>query len=194
MPICRRYLLSTLLAILSASIACTRRETASLPPLELSLYLGVQNLVRLSDTESEIMSHARGLAKKGDVSPALTALKFTQVVGVETEGVRAYLRNGRVALIELQEPFKGGIQGKKIKLFPFTIPPGKSWDEALIREFGEPELRASGGSFGSEALFYSWGDISYNRMGPNQIAVYRDPDIAQYRKQNFGREIRFWSH
>jgi hypothetical protein len=192
MRTCRRYSLG-LLATVFIFGGCIRRDASSLPPLELSLYLGIDHLVRLSDTEGEILAHSQGLGKKSDLPSDLAALKFTAMVSMDVVGVRAYVRNGRVALIEVQDPFKGGIQGRKIKLFPFKLPPGNTWDEALIREFGEPSLRASGGRFGSEALFYSWGDLSFNRMGPNQIAVYRDPDIAQYRKQNFGRNINFWS-
>ena len=70
--------------------------------------------------------------------------------------------------------------------------PPNGWEEYLVRELGDPVLRASGGTFGSEALFYAWGDISYNHSGPNEIAIYKDPDIITYRQSNFGRDMRLF--
>jgi hypothetical protein len=38
-------------------------------------------------------------------------------------------------------------------------------------------------------MFYPWGDISYNRMGTNELAIYRDPSISSFRQKHFGRDL-----
>jgi len=162
--------------------------------MDLNIYAGIDDLVRLSDTETQIATRTKRERKKIDLgdNTEFKALRLAYLLHFKDAGVKAYFRNGRVALLEVQEPFHGTIQNKRIKIFPFNIPTGGSWEEALKREFGAPQASVSGGRLGSQALFYSWGDISFNGMGPNQIALYRDAEISTYRQNNFGRVVEFF--
>jgi len=91
-------------------------------------------------------------------------------------------------LLEFQEPFRGKILGKTLPLFTLQ-PNDKKWDEQVFRALGEPIARTSGGRLGSEGFFYSWGDISFNKTGINELALYRDPSIARFRIKFFGRQL-----
>lgn len=179
---------------LSLIPACIFRDTASVPPMEVSLYFGVDQLVRLGDTESAVHKRSHFDIKKSAVSDSeLTSLRFTDQLEFPDLGVHAYLRYNRVALLEIQEPFRGVVHGKRMELFPFATQTGQNWEEMLVRQLGTPTSEASGGRLSSNSLFYTWGDISYNAMGPNQLAIYRDPDIAKYRQKNFGRMLKLFS-
>ena len=175
--------------------ACVRRNTASLPPLQLSLHSGLEGLVRLNDSEQQMTerSTVKAIRREIPTNSSLGALRFTHFYEVKESGIKAYFRGGRVGLIEIQDPFTGTIVGKRIQIFPFNRRDDKSWEETLIREFGSPLEKSSGGRLSSDLLLYNWGDIAFNGLGPNQIAIYRDYDIAAYRRQNFGRVIRFWN-
>ncbi len=159
-------------------LSCTRKE-ASKVEYDLSLYSGIRGVASLGDSESQMLQRSRSRATKipTNEEPGLEKLHLTHSYLFKDIGTSVYFRGGHVAMITAQEPFRGSVQGKTLKLFSFTAPTGKTWGDVLARELGEPLARASGGKFGSEALFYSWGDISYNRMGPNQIALYRDNDL-----------------
>lgn len=181
-------------AIFMAFVACIRRTPSNIPPMEVSLYTGIDSVARMDESESSVSARTQFSPEKFEVADSeLLALKFTSGVHFKDVGVKAYFRNGRVALIEVQEPFAGIVQGKKYQLFPFLSSNGKTWQETITREFGIASNHSDGGRFGSESLFYGWGDISYNGMGPNQLALYRDPEIAKYRMKNFGRVIKFWN-
>lgn len=183
----------SIVLIFLAGLACIRRTPSNLPPLEVGLYTGIEQVAKLDESEAQVSARTQFSPEKLDVTDAdLIALKFTSAVHFKDVGVKAYFRKGRVALIEVQEPFAGGLQGKKYQLFPFGSQKGKSWQEVITREFGSPQNHNEGGRFSSESLAYSWGDISYNGNGPNQLALYRDPEVAQYRQKNFGRVIQFW--
>ena len=171
---------------------CTR--SAPRPEHDVSLYSGLRDIVTLGDSETQVLQRARGAPERMQISndPGLLKLRFSHLFNFRENGTRVYFRHGRVALIAAQEPFRGKVQGKRLTLFKFGPPPENTWEEVLTRELGEPLARASGGRFGSEAFFYPWGDISYNRMGPNEIALYRDPDVSRYRLKNFGREVKFF--
>lgn len=167
------------------------------PSLTLNVYKGVNDVVRLGDSESLVEQHAgKYKINKIDASndPVAEKLKFNKIYQITDIGAIAYFRNGRVALILLQDPFRGVIQGKDLKVFSFAPPSGKTWEDQLTHSFGQPTVRASGGRFGSEALYYAWGDVSYNRMGPNEIAIYQDTDIASHRQRNFGRDVKLFNH
>lgn len=178
------------------SAACIKKAEEP-PELAINLFSGIRNFVSLGDTEADVKRFTQypfvqeGLATEG-TSASLAEVKVTHLFFYKDIGTKIYFREGRVVLMEIQEPFKGVIMGKTIKLFQFESRTDKSWGEVLEREFGTSTARGSGGRFGAEAIYYPWGDISYNKMGPNEIALYTDPAIAQYRQRNFGREIRLF--
>ena len=178
---------------LLAALACTREEAP--PSLELSLYSGIRGVVNINDTEDKLLENKQYHPEKTDLSnePGVDRIKFTHMLFFKEIGTRAYFRNGRVALIEIQDPFQGTIQGKKLKVFKLAnATPDDSWDRILIAEFGQPTQRMGGGSFSSEAMYYGWGDIAFNAKGPNEIAIYRDPEISKYRQTGFGRKIKIF--
>jgi hypothetical protein len=173
--------------------ACLEKEKPQIF-LELSLYTGIPGVARLGETYQKTTQNAAYAWESIGVpqEPAYEKLGFTDVVYFKAVGTRVYFRRGGVAMIVAQEPFKGIIKSKNIHLFAFSVPPVSDWEAHLLKELGMPEARASGGRFSSEGLFYSWGDISYNRMGPNEIALYRDSELSKFRTNNFGRELKFF--
>ncbi len=182
---------------LSLGSASCIKKTEEPPELAINLFAGIRNFVSLGDTEPDVKrltQYPFGQENTAAEGPnaSLAEIKVTHLFYYKGIGTKVYFREGRVVLLEIQEPFKGVVMGKTIKLFQFEARPDKSWGEVLEREFGPSTARGSGGRFGAEALYYPWGDISYNRMGPNEMALYTDPAIAQYRQRNFGREIRLF--
>lgn len=189
-----RPLFFFVLIVFLAGSACVRRDTSSLPPLQLSLHSGVEQVVRLNDTEEQMLARGAVKGTKSEIKPTteLGQLKFSHSYEFKEAGIRAYFRTGRVALIEIQDPFPGAIVGRRLAVFPFARREDKTWEESLLIEFGTPLEKSSGGRLSSDLLLYSWGDIAFNGLGPNQFAIYRDEDVASYRKRNFGRVIKFW--
>ncbi len=197
MPIFSWRTLAFAAALFCGMSACT--EKIDVPKsLEVNLYSGVPEFAKLGDSEGQLLDRSKKIKPEiTDLTRKITSedkLSFTKILTFKPLGMRVYFRHGRVALIELQEPFRGAIQGKKLQVFSFATPTGGSWEETLIKEFGNPVVRASGGRFGSEAFFYSWGDISFNRMGPNELAIYRDTDLSAFRQKAFGRDVKFFQN
>jgi hypothetical protein len=162
--------------------------------IELSLFTGIPGIGRIGDSQKQIREGARypfeemSLEADSELGKLGVGLAFV----FKEIGTKIYFKRDSVILITAQEPFKGFVKGKKIKLFAFSTPPVKDWEDLLLKELGVPESRASGGRFGSESLFYGWGDISFNRMGPNELALYRNAEISKYRLKNFGRELQLF--
>lgn len=173
--------------------SCTERGPQSVG-LELSLYSGIRQLVNIGDTEEKVLSRSTWKPERVDMTndPGVDRVKFSHMLFFKEIGTRAYFRNGRVALIEVQDPFQGVVQGKKLSVFKMSSSAPSSWDQIIIGELGSPNSRAGGGTFGSEALYYSWGDVAFNGNGLNEIAIYRDPEIAKFRQTTFGRKINLF--
>ncbi|NBX77120.1 MAG: hypothetical protein EBQ92_11245 [Proteobacteria bacterium] len=165
---------------------------ANAPSYEVSLFTGINRLVKLGDPLSITRKQNPQGSEKISVSDTdeLKSLKIEEGLSYPGMGLKIYYRHSGAALIILQEPFSGKIRSKKIALFPFGPSPLGTWEEYLIKELGIPDFTVTGGRLNSKALFYSWGDISFNAMGPNQLALYRDSKIAKYREKNFGRELQ----
>lgn len=174
-----------------ALVGCTEPPP---PEHDLSLYSGIRSLVSLGDTEAQMRQRSELAPERTPASaePGLEKAGISHIFTFKDRGTRVYFKGGRAVWIAMQEPFRGTIQGKKLKIFTFAAPGEKTWEEILVRELGEPSARAAGGRLGSEALFYPWGDISYNKMGPNEVALYRDQEIARMRLRNFGRDVKFF--
>jgi len=159
---------------------------------EVSLFTGIDKLVKLGDPVSMTLKQNPQGYEKISISDSdeLKALKIEEGLAYPGLGLKIYYRASGAALVILQEPFAGKIRSKKIALFPFSTSPSGTWEEYLTKELGIPDFTVTGGRLNSKALFYSWGDISFNAMGPNQLALYRDSLIAKYREKNFGRELQ----
>jgi len=163
--------------------------------MEINLFSGMPMVAKLGDSEKQFLERATKFGpEKAEVvrNSASEGIKLSGIYALKDYGMRVYLRNGRVAMIELQDPFRGGVVGKKVKVFNLSTSGNSPWEKILIREFGIPTVRAAGGRLSSEAFFYSWGDVSFNKMGPNEIALYRDWDLANLRQKSFGRNVKFF--
>ncbi len=191
----RAYLLPVLAVLAAWGTSCTR--TTEAPVMTIHLFSGIRDFVRLGDNENDVKRQARFPYVVEEVPPdpptaTLRAVEVSHLYYFKDIGTKIYFRSGRVVLVEVQEPFKGVILGKPLKLFQFEQRNDKPWSDFLEREFGSAIARGAGGRFGAESLYYPWGDISFNKNGPNEIAIYTDPAISQYRQRNFGREIRLF--
>lgn len=176
-------------------MSCTQKQGAPVT-LEVNLYSGVQGVAKIGDSESQLLDRGKRwnpeVIDGGRQVSGERATNWSKVYAFKDLGMKVYFVAGRVALIELQEPFRGKIQGKKMQIFSFAPPEGSSWEDTIVKEFGTPQVKASGGRFGAEAFFYAWGDISFNRMGPNELAIYRDREISPIRQKSFGRDVKFF--
>jgi hypothetical protein len=179
--------------LLLAFTACWDSEEPA-QQLELSLYTGIPGVARLGESYQQITQSAAHPFEKIDMSDEAELSKVGFVDGIHFKkiGTRVFFKRAGAGMIVVQEPFKGTVKSKGLSLFSFSVPPVSDWESLLIKELGQPEARAAGGRFASEGLFYNWGDISYNRMGPNEIALYRDPELTKFRMNNFGREIKLF--
>jgi len=156
------------------------------------LYSGIDQVALLGETEAQVMQRSIQKPKRANAVADLASFGFNPVFTFEELGVNVFFKNGVVALIEVQEPFRGKIVGKNLHLFPFEAPQNTGWDDILIKEFGSPTKNLFGGRFNSQSFVYAWGDVSFNRMGPNQVAFYRDNAILNYREKNFGRVVKLF--
>lgn len=183
---------STAIPLFILSPACTNPDES--PRLEVSLYAGIPALAKIGDSREAVKERGRFSPSRAlsSIDESLTKIGITDAFFYSKIGTRVYFRADHVVLIELQEPFRGIVKTSNLPIFPFALPPGNSWEELLVKDFGPPTNRVQGGRLASDSLFYNWGDISYNRMGPNQIALYRDTDIRKYRETSFGRVIEMW--
>jgi hypothetical protein len=198
-----RFLLLGVIGFNLGNVGCLWKKTPQGPPATVSLFSGVAEMAVLNDSEVDVRKKLEPTGAEITViqpadSPALQELKMERLLYVKSQGLRLYFRQGRIALIEIQEPFRGKLVGRDLELFPFHVPsrPGqteRSWEDILVREFGPPRNEVGGGRLSSQGLFYNWGDISFNGLGPNQIAIYRDADIVRYREKNFGRVLSIFT-
>lgn len=161
--------------------------------MEISLFSGIEGLARIGDTESIVRGRSKHMFKSTTVDPEMKGIGFEKILELNEIGVKLYFRHSIIALIEIQDPFQGIIIGKKTRLFPFSIATGEGWEETLIKEFGRPDQHSTGGRFSSQAFYYQWGDVAFNRMGPNQLAIYRDPNVLKFRQKNFGRTLKLFA-
>ena len=179
---------------LSLAVACTKPAPPPIP-LTLSLYGGISRVARMGDPEFQVLSNPLWHAKKENVSDTdLRQLQILEKTTLPTIGVTIYFRRRQVVLIEIHEPFAGTVEGFTIKAFGQPTPAGMGWEQALIKRFGFPSVRAAGGKFGSQALYYSWGDVVYDKVGPIEYAIYQAPDVANYRQNNFGKHIQLFNN
>ena len=192
----RKWVYPIIFFILTLSASCTKPQTAKLPDPRINLSTGIQSLARLGESEAAVLQRTAAWNQKKIPLSSLNQTDmpaFNHVIFFPDFGTRVYFLRGLVALIEVQEPFQGGIVGKELSVFALKPPPGESWRGALIRQFGPPEYEVAGGRLRSRSLFYSWGDVAFNRMGPNELALHRNTKVKQYREKNFGRVIQFFS-
>lgn len=189
------FALPFVVGALGMGTGCIRRAPLGLPPLYINLYSGIGDVALLGEALPSVEGRKW---RKREIStrsvPEATRLSLERGLEFQDIGVRVYFRHGAVALIEVQEPFQGFVAGRTNPMFGGKPTSGESWREVLIKDYGRPSGEGMGGRFGARALFYRWGDVSFNGLGPSQISLYRHEDIAEYRKQNFGRQLRLFNN
>lgn len=185
---------SVLLLLLTWHLTLPLWAAAKDGRLIISLNSGIRGYVVIGDREDSVISRCPWEAKKTVIpkSSMLASLRFTTLIFYPQIGTRIYFRNGKVGLIEIQDPFQGEIQGKKLRVFRMSAAAPGKWADVLIQEFGIPQAQVAGGVMNSEGLFYKWGDMSFNASGPNEIAIYRDPQLLKFRQKNFGRKLELF--
>lgn len=161
------------------------------PSYEVSLFTGISGLLKLGDSSTKVTTAVSSPFEKLKLvqTKEVTQLQLSDVLFFKELGLKVYFRKNGAVLITLQEPFKGNVRTKNIALFPFGPCPTGDWESFLTKELGIPDFKLTGGRFNSVSLFYSWGDMSFNNNGPNELALYRDPQVRKYREKNFGREL-----
>jgi hypothetical protein len=110
----------------------------------LSRYSGIVGLIQLGDTEQAILSRVKWTNKRAELpkSHGLAKMRFSHMMYFPDGGVRAYFRNDKVALIEVQNPFSGEVQGTRLSVFKLTsTQQSEKWDEVIQNEFGPPTAR-----------------------------------------------------
>lgn len=154
-------------------------------PFEINLYTGVPGIARLSETYQQVTEKAKYKWEKIAIDEAFSKkLGITDGVSFPTMGVNVFFKRKSAAIIILQPPFKGRVMNKKISIFDKNAEINE-WDKHLLKEFGTPEAKSSGGRLNAEIVFHSWGDITYTRVGPIEMTLYRDTEIKNYRINNF---------
>jgi hypothetical protein len=185
------------LLVWTAILGTTPAFSEGSGPLMLSRYSGIVGLIQLGDTEQAILSRVKWTNKRADLpkSHGLAKMRFSHMMLFPEGGVRAYFRNDKVALIEVQNPFSGEVQGTRLSVFKLTsTQKAEKWDDVIQNELGrQPRGRIGNGAFNSEAFLYPWGDVSFNASGLNEMAIYRDPEIAKYRQTHFGPKVEMWA-
>jgi hypothetical protein len=164
-----------------------------LGPYEVSLFTGINPLIKLGDPQGVVGKAMPLTGSKVDLSEFsdFPDCKIVDGLIYKKLGITAYFNRSGAVLIILEEPFKGNIRSKKINLFALGPSPGAgTWSDFLNKELGSPDFVVTGGSLNSTGFFYSWGDISFNASGPNQVALYRDPAVRKYREKFFGRRLK----
>lgn len=164
-------------------------------PYEVSLFTGISPLIKLGDPLTSVSKSISQKGSKSDLSDFAehADCKIVEGLSFKKLGITAYFNRSGVALIILEEPFKGSIRSKKINLFALGPPPNSgTWGEFITKELGPPDFVVTGGNLNSTGFFYSWGDITFNASGPNQVALYRDVAIKKYREKYFGRKLKMF--
>lgn len=151
---------------------------------EVSLYTGIPGVGQLGATYKSITENTKIPFSPIDITEDEELLKAGIVYGIafDTIGAKVYFKRQGSCLITLQPPFKGFVKNKKIQLFDMKKPTDLNWEEAIIKELGQPESQGTGGLFGGDIFYYSWGDIEVSRIGLRQLMLYRDRAVAEYRK------------
>lgn len=162
---------------------------------EVSLFTGIPPLVKLGDPLSVVKKAIKASESKVDLADFENCpdCKVSQGIQFDQLGLSIFFNRLGANLIIIQAPFKGSIRSKKVELFPLGPPPsGGTWGDFITKELGAPDFIVTGGNLNSRGFFYSWGDISFNASGPNQLALYRDPNLRKYREKSFGRKLRIF--
>ncbi len=154
-------------------------------PFEINLFTGIPGVVRLSESYQQVTEKAKFKWEKLEVDENLKKKAgITEGINFTGLGINVFFKRKSAAIIIMNSPFKGNVMNKKISVFHKNADTSE-WDKHVLKEFGTPEAKASGGRLNSELSIYSWGDITLTRVGPIELSMYRDSEIKNYRMNNF---------
>lgn len=154
-------------------------------PFEINLYTGIPGVVRLGETYQQVTDKAKYKWEKLEIDENLKKKSgITEGVTFPSLGISIFFKRKSTAIIIMNAPFKGNVMNKKISVFHKNADTNE-WDKHVLKEFGTPEAKASGGRLNSELSIYSWGDITLTRVGPIEMTMYRDSEVKNYRMNNF---------
>ncbi len=154
-------------------------------PFEINLYTGVPGVARLSETFQQVTEKTKYKWQKLEIPEDLAKkIGVTDGIAFSGLGINVFFKRKSAVAIVLQPPFKGKVMNKRIAIFDHNGDI-QEWDKHILKEFGAPNAKASGGRLNSEIVFHSWGDLTATRVGPIEMTLYRDADIKNYRMNNF---------
>ncbi len=163
--------------------------------MTVNLYSGIRDVAYIGELEEDVLK--RPWDRKTISLEENASLRTIGILGgidFEDLGVRIYFQRGLVKLIEVVQPFPGPILGDKFAFFSSVKPQNEEWRDFLIKRFGKPLDEALGGGLlKSRILIYAWGDIVYNRVGPTQLTLYRDPELQKLRRTTFAGELQLFN-
>jgi len=151
---------------------------------EVSLYTGITEIVKLGQTLKTITENSKFKFTPLEISKNEEIKKSGIISGIdfESKGITIFFKATGSTLIVLKPPFQGTIKGKNIHIFDTEKPAGMSWEDFVVKTFGEPEAKRNGGRIVGDVFYYAWGDLQFGPTGFRKLMLYRDKAIRNYRE------------
>lgn len=180
--------------VLGLSTSVAGAPSSTQPSFEVSLYTGIPGIGQLGESYKSITENTKLPFIPLDITEDAELLKAGIVYGIsfDTVGAKVYFKRSGSCLITIHPPFKGNIKTKQIQLFNMTKPANMTWEDLLIKELGQPNAQGSGGLFGGDVFYYTWGDIEVSRIGLRQLMLYRDRSIIEYRQNTKTSSVKLF--
>jgi hypothetical protein len=151
---------------------------------EVSLYTGITEIVKLGQTQKTITENSKFKFTPLEISKNEEIKKSGIISGIdlESKGITIFFKATGSTLIVLKPPFQGTVKGKNIHIFDTEKPAGMSWEDFVVKTFGEPEAKRNGGRIVGDVFYYAWGDLQFGPTGFRKLMLYRDRAIRNYRE------------
>jgi len=153
---------------------------------EVGLHAGISGIGELGSSYKSITENTQLPFSPIDITADSKLLEAGIVYGLsfDSVGTKIYFKRSGSCFISITPPFQGTVKSTKIQLFNMSKPANLKWDEVLFKELGQPNFQGGGGLFEGDVYYYPWGDIEVSRIGLRQLSLYRDPAVAEFRKNN----------
>jgi hypothetical protein len=151
---------------------------------EISLYTGITEIVKLGQTQKAITDNSKYKFTNLEIAKNEEIKKSGIVSGIdfESKGITIFFKATGSTLIVLKPPFHGKIKGKNLQIFDTEKPSEMSWEDFVIKTFGQPEAKRNGGRIVGDVFYYAWGDVQFGPTGLRKLMLYRDKAIRNYRE------------
>jgi hypothetical protein len=156
------------------------------PQFEVRLYTGVPDVAYLGETIKEVNQRKKYPFQKISLESdtLLKAAGVTEGLSFDFISARVFFKRNAVALIILNPPFKGLIRSKEMTFYVTEKSTQMTWEQFVVRKFGEPDAKKYGGRLIGDVFYYTWGDIQLAPLGISKIALYQDNAIRKYRQNS----------